>query len=191
MIREWKILERKPPEDHGIFRVQTKIVRSPRTGTDMEVKAISFNDWVMILPLTENGEVVMIRQYRHGIEEVCLELPGGLIDPGDTSPKAAAERELREETGYEGMDYVSIGSCFPQPAVLKNRGFFFLANNARPVCQPKPDDGEDVEIELLPVNEIPHMIEHGHISNGMVQLAFYKYLVHRGNSSPLGTPLKP
>ncbi len=177
MILEWKILERKPVEDHRIFKIHTKIVQSPRTGAAMEVKAISFGDWVMTLPLTADGRVVMVRQYRHGIEGVSLELPGGLIDPGDTSPEAAGERELKEETGYEAPEYILIGSCFPQPAVLDNRGFFILAGNAHLTCEPQPDHGEDIEVVLLPLDEIPRKIENGQISNGMVQLAFHKYFM--------------
>lgn len=175
MIEEWKILERKPLEDHRIFKIQTKIVQSPRTGAEMEVKTISFRDWAMVLPLTVDGKVVMVRQYRHGIETVCLELPGGLIDPGDASPEDATKRELMEETGYEAQDYVLIGSCFPQPALLKNRGFFVLANNARLTGEPRPDDGEDIEVVCLSLDEIPGLIQDGHISSGMVQLAFYRY----------------
>jgi ADP-ribose pyrophosphatase len=178
MIKEWKTLERKPPEDHRIFQVQTKIVRSPRTGAAMEVKTIFFRDWAMVLPLTADGEVVMVRQYRHGTETVCLELPGGLIDPGDASPEAAAKRELMEETGYEAQDYVLLGSCFPQPAVLKNRGFFVLAINARLTCEPQPDDGEDIEVVRFALHEIPGLIQNGCISNGMVQLAFYGYFMN-------------
>ena len=178
MIREWTILERKPVEDHGIFKVHTKIVRSPRTGAAMEVKAISFGDWVMALPLTVDGKVVMVRQYRHGTEGVSLELPGGLVDPADTCPEAAAKRELEEETGYEALEYVLIGSCFPQPAVLENRGFFVLASNVRLTSESQPDPGEEIETVLFPLDDIPGMIRKGQISNGMVQLAFYKYFMH-------------
>jgi 8-oxo-dGTP pyrophosphatase MutT (NUDIX family) len=177
MIREWTILERKPLEDHKIFKVHTKIVRSPRTGAAMEVKAISFRDWVMVLPLTADGKVIMINQYRHGIEAISLELPGGLIDPCDDSPEAAARRELLEETGYEAQEYQVIGSCFPQPAVLENRGFFVLASDARLTCEMQPDPGEEIEVAVFSLDDIPGMIQNGRIPNGMVQLAFYKYFM--------------
>lgn len=178
-VGEWEILEQKSIEDHGIFRVQTKIVRSPKTGAAMEVKAILQRDWAVALPVTPDGEVVMVRQYRHGVEQVCLELPGGLIDPGDASPEAAAKRELEEETGYIAADYLLIGSCFPSPAVFENRCFFVLAPDARLLSRPQPDQGEELEVARFPLKQIPHLIEKGQISNGMVQLAFYKYFFER------------
>lgn len=177
MVRKWNVLERMAPEDHGIFKVHTKTAISPRTGAAMRVKSISLKDFVIVLPLTQSGEVVMVNQYRHGIEGVCLELPGGLIDAGDESPAVAAERELREETGFEATGFTSLGACFPQPAVMDNRCYFFLAQNARSACQPHPDPGEDIEIVRLPLQDVPHLIETGHISSGMIQLAFYLYFM--------------
>lgn len=179
-VREWSISERMPPEDHGIFKIHTKTVLSPRTGVAMRVKSISSRDWVVVLPLTKGGEVVMVEQYRHGIEGICLELPGGLIDPGDGSPAVAAERELREETGFEAMEFVPLGSCYPQPAIMENRCFFILAHNAGPTCEPQPDPGEDIEVVRLALEDVPHLIETGHISSGMIQLAFYMYFMQHG-----------
>ena len=179
-VRKWNVSERMPPEDHGIFKVHTKTAISPRTGAAMRVKSISVKDFVIVLPLTDDGEVVMVQQYRHGIEGICLELPGGLIDPGDDSPAVAAERELREETGFEATGFFSLGSCFPQPAVMDNRCFFILAENARPACEPRPDPGEDIEVVRLFLLDVPRLIDAGHISSGMIQLAFYRYFMRRG-----------
>ena len=73
----------------------------------------------------------MVNQYRHGIEQVGLELPGGLVDPQDASPEVAARRELLEETGYQAAGLIKIGECYPQPAVLSNRCFFFCTIRSR------------------------------------------------------------
>ncbi len=185
-VRQWSISERMPPEDHGIFKITTKTVLSPRTGAAMRVKSISMRDWVVVLPLTEEGEVVMVQQYRHGVEGVFLELPGGLIDPGDGSPAVAAGRELREETGFEAMELVSLGSCFPVPALMENRCFFVLARSVRPVCAPQPDPGEDIEVVRLALAEVPHLIQTGQISSGMIQLAFSMYFLQRGTDPRRG-----
>ncbi len=175
MIGEWDILQREVVADFGLFRVQNKQVRSPRTGQVRPVKAIQFPDWVMVLPLTAAREVVMVRQYRHGIERVCLELPGGLIDPQDPSPREAAGRELLEETGFAADRIVRLGACYPLPAVLSHKGRFYLATGACQVREPEPDPGEDIEIVRVPLKKIGPMIDRGEIDHGMVQLAFFFY----------------
>jgi 8-oxo-dGTP pyrophosphatase MutT (NUDIX family) len=180
MIRKWNILNRELVKDFRLFKVQTKQVRSPRTGDIKDVQVIRFPPWVMVLALTAKNEVVMIRQYRHGIEQICLELPGGLVDPEDPTPAVAAQRELLEETGYRTYDFVHLGECFPQPAVLSNECSFFLAKDAERVQEPMLDPGEDIEVVCVPLKTIPAMIETEEINNGMVLLAFFLYCLKEG-----------
>ena len=177
MIRDWEVLKRKLVNDFGIVKIHTKQARSPRTGEVRNILAIDFPDWALVLAITPEKEVVMVNQYRHGIEQVCLELPGGLIDPGDPSPEVAAWRELLEETGYQASGLVRLGECYPQPAVLSNRCFFFLADNAEQVQEPQMDEGEDIEILKVPLEDIRSMISKGEINHGMVLLAFYYFWV--------------
>jgi ADP-ribose pyrophosphatase len=172
MIRDWEIVSREVIEDFKIFQIEKKRARSPRTGKVSEVQAIQFPDWVLILALTRDEKVLMVRQYRHGIERACLELPGGLVDPADDSPALSARRELLEETGYRTEKIVLIGECFPQPAVLSNRCFFYLAQNAAETQPQHLDSGEDIEIIKIPLKEIPAKIENKEIDHGMVLLAF-------------------
>jgi 8-oxo-dGTP pyrophosphatase MutT (NUDIX family) len=175
MIREWEVISREVVNDFGIVQIHKKQARSPRTGDVRDILAIDFPDWVLVLAITPEKEVVMVRQYRHGIERICLELPGGLVDPGDASPAVAAKRELLEETGYQSVEFVPIGECYPQPAVLSNRCFFFLAKNAQKVQEPELDAGEDLEILTTPLKEISSKITNKHINHGMVCLAFQFY----------------
>ncbi|RLC04338.1 MAG: NUDIX hydrolase, partial [Deltaproteobacteria bacterium] len=86
MIQHWEVLNRKTVRDFKIMQIEEKKVRSPRTGNAADVLAIHFPAWVVVLAITAAKEVVMVRQYRHGTEKIHLELPGGLIDPGDPSP---------------------------------------------------------------------------------------------------------
>ena len=180
MIRKWDILHRELEGDFRLFKVQKKQVRSPRTGEVREVKVIRCSPWALVLALTSEEEVVMIRQYRHGIEQICLELPGGLVDPADPTPAVAAQRELLEETGYQAYEFVHLGDCFPQPAVLSNECSFFLAKEARKVRAPDPDPGEDIEVIRVPLKTIPSRIKKEEISNGMVLLAFFYYWLNEG-----------
>jgi 8-oxo-dGTP pyrophosphatase MutT (NUDIX family) len=175
MIREWTILKRRQVADYRIFSLHEKQVRSPRTNQTIDVHAIHFPDWVMILALTPENEAVMVRQYRHGNEQICLELPGGLVDPEDASPELSVQRELLEETGYAVSDIRLIGECYPQPAILNNRCFFYLANNAAAMQGQQLDAGEDIDIVTVPLHDIPAMIESREINHGMVLQAFFFY----------------
>mgnify|MGYP001124048710 FL=1 len=180
MIREWEILNRERVADYNIFTLDKKQVRSPRTGDIREVQALRFPDWVLILAVTPQQEVVMVRQYRHGSEQVCLELPGGLVDPEDTSPELSARRELLEETGYEAPRVRLLGECYPQPAILSNRCFFYLAETAVKKQEQNLDAGEDIEIITMPLEEFQARIESKEIDHGMVLLAFFFFRIRMG-----------
>jgi ADP-ribose pyrophosphatase len=180
MIRDWPVISREQVGDFRLFSLTNKKVRSPRTGEIREVQALQFADWVLILALTPQEEVVMVRQYRHGTEQICLELPGGLVDPGDDSPELSARRELLEETGYQADEIVLIGECFPQPAILTNKCFFYLSKNAAAVQSQDLDSGEDIEILKVPLEGIPAKIESREIDHGMVLLAFFFLWMKQG-----------
>ncbi len=180
MIRDWPIISREQIGDFRLFSLTQKKVRSPRTGEIREVQALQFPDWVLILALTPQEEVVMVRQYRHGTEQVCLELPGGLVDPNDDSPELSAGRELLEETGYRASKIKHIGECFPQPAILSNKCYFYLAKDVEPVQTQDLDPGEDIEILKIPLSEISDKIENREIDHGMVLLAFFFFWMNQG-----------
>ena len=97
MIREWEILNRKLVNDFGIVKIHTKQARSPRTGDVRDILAIDFPDWALVMAITPENEVLMVNQYRHGIEQLCLELPGGLIDPDDASPSSGDDQPKDEK----------------------------------------------------------------------------------------------
>jgi 8-oxo-dGTP pyrophosphatase MutT (NUDIX family) len=118
----------------------------------------------------------MIRQYRHGSREVTLEIPGGLVDPGDT-PENAAARELLEETGYHAEDVVKLGVSNPNPAIFNNRCYTFVTRNVTKVCDPKPDQTEDIEVVLIPLVDIPELIRKGKIDHAIVISAFYWFFL--------------
>jgi 8-oxo-dGTP pyrophosphatase MutT (NUDIX family) len=180
MISEWAILKRQQVADYKLFSLHKKQVRSPRTGEIREMLALQFPDWVLTLALTPQQEVVMIRQYRHGTEQVCLELPGGLVDPDDNSPQSSAQRELLEETGFAVTNIRLIGECYPQPAILNNRCFFYLAEGAVKAQRQDLDAGEDIEILTVPLKEIQAKIESNEIDHGMVLLAFFFFRMKKG-----------
>ena len=176
MIKPWKCIRSKPAQSFRVFSIRTDTVISPRTGMEHDFYVIESRNWVNIIPLTNDHQVVMIRQYRHGSREVTLEIPGGLVDPGDTPEKAAA-RELLEETGYQAEELMKIGSVNPNPAIFNNRCYTFLAQNVTKLRDPMPDQTEDIEAVLIPLVDIPELIRKGKIDHAIVIGAFTHYFL--------------
>lgn len=148
----------------------------PETSHDFYV--IESVDWVNVIPWTEDDEVVLIDQYRHGIDGMSLEIPGGMIDPEDASPAAAAAREMREEIGFASDDLVELGVVHPNPALQGNRCFTFLAKNAELVGEPRPDDTEDLALVRYPRTEVLQLLREGKISHALVVAAFLWWFQH-------------
>ncbi len=174
MIKRWKCIQSKSTHSFRVFSIRTDRTISPRTGEKHDFYIIESNDWVNIIPLTVNHEVVMIQQYRHGSREVTLEIPGGLVETADT-PRKAAARELAEETGYRAKKWTKIGVVNPNPALFNNRCYTFLAEDIREVSEPSPDQTEDIEVVLIPLSKIPGFILEGKIDHAMVIIAFTHY----------------
>ena len=131
MIEPWQKLSSEPGGDFRIFTIRKDRKVSPRTEQVHDVVVIDCVNWVNVIALTPDQQLVMIEQYRHGSDTVELEIPGGMMDPGDSSPEATAVRELREETGYEGDAPRLIGQIFPNPAIMSNTCYTVLIENCR------------------------------------------------------------
>lgn len=173
MIKRWEKIRTEYLGDFRIFRIRADSSRSPRTGNVHRFFVLESPDWVNVIPLTPEGNVVMIRQYRHGTEEVTLEVPGGMVDPGDGDPSVSAARELREETGYEAEEIIHLGSVAPNPAFLNNRCHSYLARRARCAHAVQLDGAEDITFEEIPLAEIPGLIRDGAITHSLTIAAFY------------------
>jgi len=178
MPEPWPLIRSTPDKSYRVFSVRTDTVRSPRTGKEHDFYVIESADWVNIIPLTSDNQVVMVRQYRHGTRQISLEIPGGLVNPQDT-PLDTARKELLEETGYQAEEITLIGTAHPQPALFNNRCFTFLATNVRKTAALDLDEGEDIEVALISLSDIPRLIREGEITNAMVILAFYWYFINK------------
>ena len=184
-VERWTQIEEELVADMHIFQLMRLSARSPRTGMLRNLARVHAGDWVNIIPLTPEREVVLVRQYRHGIDAITLEVPGGLIDPGET-PLEAALRETLEETGYSGGLISLLGSVEPNPAFIDNRCHTFLIEGCTRTHELELDDGEDIEVVTVPLSEIGKLIATGEIRHALVICAFWWLSTrHAAGSLPL------
>lgn len=174
-MKPWLKVHSEQIADCRVFTVHKKLSYKASGNTERTHDFYVFHsgDWVNIIPLTENNEVVLIEQYRHGTEGFTLEIPGGSVDAEDPSPLYAAERELLEETGYMAGSWEPLGQSHPNPAIQSNLCHTFIARNVRQIEIPQFMGTEEIAIRLVPLEQIPQLVREGVITHALVMVAFY------------------
>ena len=176
----WRRVRSERVADCRVFRVRRDISVSPRGGAEHDFYVVEAGDWINVIPLTDDEEVVMIEQYRHGSAGVTLEIPGGMVDD-DESPVEAAARELVEETGYTSNEIVALGRTRPNPAIHDNWLHTFLARAARFDREPEFDHTEHCAVRLVPLADVPALIAEGFIMHALVIVAFHRLGLWQGS----------
>ena len=177
-VRPWRVEVARTEFDHPILQLEAQELRA---GSDRRRAVVLRSaDWVNVIPLIEaepgadgNGAtVVLIRQWRFGRAAESLEIPGGIVEPGEDARTAAA-RELHEETGYRAGTVERLGEVEPNPAILDNVCSLWLARDLVHTGDPVGDGSEEIEVVLVPLQEIPDLIARGDIRHSLVVTAFY------------------
>jgi 8-oxo-dGTP pyrophosphatase MutT (NUDIX family) len=163
-----------------IFSLRRDRSRFSRDDREHEFHVLESPDWCNIIPLTPDEQVVMVRQFRHGLRSHTLEVPGGLIDPGE-EPLVAARREMVEESGYDSERVEPIGVIHPNPAIQSNRCHSFVAFDVEHRHVPTFDTTEETEVVLVPLARIPDLMRSGEITHALVVVAFH-WLALRGRT---------
>ncbi len=174
-IAPWPVNSTRELTSNRIFDLSARRSTSPVTDREHEFYVLECTDWVNVIPLRENGDVVLIRQWRHGTREVTLEIPGGMVDPEDADPGEAARRELLEETGYHAGKVERLGAISPNPAILNNLCHSYLATDLSDRGTPSMDGTEDIDVVEVPLTDVPRLISDGEIVHALVVVAFTYY----------------
>ena len=162
-----------------VARVRYDTLVNPRNEHEMRVTVLEMPAWVNVVAFNEARELILVRQFRFGTSAFSLEIPGGVVDPGE-EPLAAGRRELREETGYTAERWSLLGSVEPNPAFQNNRCWHYLAEDARPTHPLEMDSGEDLEVERMPFEQIAAAVHDGRLEHSLVISALARVVDLRG-----------
>lgn len=171
MKRIWTKFSEKITYSTPFFSVKAKSF-SDGLGYEDDFYSFTFTDWVHVVPVLADGRVIIIKQFRFGVEEYLLEFPGGQVKKGDT-PLETARVELMEETGYSSDNIIEIGWSYPNPATHENKCWFYLAKDCKLTGKTNFDDAEEIEISYISKEELLSSYDKI-LKHSLAELAFYK-----------------
>lgn len=173
MTKNWHTLEDNLIADLKIFKARAKKRVNPETDIVSEFVVLDSPDWVNIIPITAEGKIVMVEQYRHGTDSVTIELPGGMVEKDEDFANAAT-RECIEETGYEGIGMARmLGQVRPNPAFLNNKCTTYVWNSCSKNQKQNLDRDELIRVKEFTLSEVKSMIESGEINHSIILNAFF------------------
>jgi ADP-ribose pyrophosphatase len=173
-IRPWSKLAESTLQKTVVFDILTRRMRSPDGDKEVDFYSIECRDWVNVIAITTTGEVLLVEQFRHGIQNRTLELPGGIVGSHHT-PAQAALAELEEETGFTSTDIRPLGSFHPNPAIQTNLAHFFVAVGCKPMeGGQRLDDLEDINVRACPLKDLASLIDSGQVSHCLTLAALYQ-----------------
>lgn len=158
----WKKIASEPGPELALFKVRFDTLRHPVSDAEFKRLVLEAPDWVTVVAVTPDEQVLMVEQFRFGVGALTLEPVAGLIDPGETSLDAA-RRELLEETGYRAARWRSLGAVQANPAYHDNLCHLWLAEDAQRVQPPSPDEGEAMRVHLMSVEQLRSAVTAGEI----------------------------
>jgi 8-oxo-dGTP pyrophosphatase MutT (NUDIX family) len=191
-IKAWEILESTELFKAGFFRLRKDRCRVPDGREHPGYYVMEFGDWVNVVPITKAGEIVLIEQYRHGSQEITLEIPGGAVDANEEGKlEVAVKRELLEETGYEAENIQKVGVHHPNPAIQNNRTHTFLASGCQLKERQNLDPFEEIAIRLVDLKEAFRLALEGKITHSLMLASLFLASQHLGaNFNDLLAPPK-
>ena len=174
MVRRWKLKNSRSGPKLPLFDVELKHMENPRNSAEIEAIVLHTRDTVNVVALTKQRDLIVVEQYRFGIDNSLIELPAGIIE-GEEPPVESAKRELLEETGYQSEKWIEIGTSYINPAYVDNRCYHFLALDCERTVQPlHQDELEDLEVHLIPFDQISDFVIQGNFRDAISKAALYQ-----------------
>lgn len=170
---KWQSEQEQRVFDCPVYSIFERRCHHPRDGRSGDFVVMKCPDWVLVLALTEDHRLILVNQFRFGSSELSWEVPGGVMDAEDASPIATALRELKEETGYGSEDALSLGWCYPNPALQENRTHFVLARNCRLTAEQELDPNEEIQITTPTLKEAFELLDSGKITHALAMNALF------------------
>ena len=179
-LHTWERLASEIAYACRIFSIRRDRARFSRDEAEHDFHVLESTDWVNIIPITPSGEVVLVRQFRHGIRDCTLEIPGGMVDPEDPSPLVAARREMIEESGYDSERVEALWDPFiPIPPSRTITAIRSSPTTSSDGMRRHFDSTEETEVVLVPLARIPDLIRAGDITHALVVVAFHWLLLRQ------------
>ena len=175
----WDVVERTYISRKEWFTVRRDHVRLPSGAEIPEYWVTEYRPWVNVVAVTPQDELVLIRQYRHGIGAVYYEIPAGTTDPGEADMELAARRELGEETGYGGGRWSLLTTLSANPALQNNLTYTFLAEGVTLLDRARPEELEDLRVHLVPAVNVLAMVDEGGFVQALHVAPLLRYLLAR------------
>ena len=176
MLKEWKLLKSQKIFERGLFKILRKSYNKPDKCEKILAYVLDLLDWVNIVGLNEDGNILLIKQFRFGTDKIELEIPGGIVEFGE-SPKDAAIRELKEETGYIIKNIKRIGFVDANPAIMNNKCYTFLAELSDK-GEVNFDPDEIIEMEFASPKQVKKLLKEGKITNAYSVLALQWFFLN-------------
>lgn len=175
MILDWKLINSEYLYKEQWLTLRKDVCETPAGVLVDPYYVLEYPDWVCVMAVTENDQVILVRQYRHPFGKVVMEIPGGVIDPEDAAPVAAARRELLEETGYAFEQFYSLGAVSHNPSTSTNLTHMFLATGGKYLQPQQLDFNEEIEVIFKDIEEVRQLLK----ENAFLQ-ALHVSCIHYG-----------
>ena len=175
-IEPWITTDERVEYTTNIFKVLKRDMRIDSENHEATFSILDAPDWINVIALTPENDIVLVEQYRYGTEVPTLELPGGVCDPGE-SPLESSKRELLEETGFSAKEWISLGKVSSNPAMQTNHTHTYLAKGCIKTNEQKLDGNERIHVHLIPLSDFLDLVKTGQIDHSLVVAAVAKYLL--------------